>query len=267
MTLDCEIVVTRSGAKAVRDRLTGELMHPVVGPAVESQRLYIAPSRLEERLRESGESLVLLDVGLGAASNAIAAWSLAHAIGRRHLTIVSFDRSTAALELALEHGDAFGLAGDAASAARALLDRGVHESPHVSWRLALGDLLPMLAREPAASADVVFWDPFSPKANPDLWTLAAFTAVHRLCRDGATLHTYSRATAVRSALLLAGFAVGEGVMLEQGRRTTEAAMHARDLREPLERRFLERLGRSSAAFPVDAPPDALDRVSRAAQFR
>ena len=267
MTLDCEIVVTRSGAKAVRDRLTGELMHPVVGPAVESQRLYIGPSRLEERLQQDGESsLVLLDVGLGAASNAIAAWSLAHLVGRRHLTIVSFDRSTAALELALGHGDAFGLAGDASVAARALLDHGAHESAHVSWRLSLGDLLPMLAREPAASSDLVFWDPFSPKANPDLWTLAAFAAVHRLCRDGATLHTYSRATAVRSALLLAGFAVGEGVMLEQGRRTTEAAMHARDLREPLDRRFLERLARSSAAFPVDAPPDALEHVSRSAQF-
>ena len=32
----CEVVITRSGAPAMRDRAVGELMHPVVGPLVEA---------------------------------------------------------------------------------------------------------------------------------------------------------------------------------------------------------------------------------------
>ena len=78
---DCEVVVTRGGARAMLDRRVGEVMHPVVGPAIEATRLYIGPSRLAARLAAGGgEPLVLFDVGLGAGSNAIAAWRLAEGL-------------------------------------------------------------------------------------------------------------------------------------------------------------------------------------------
>lgn len=273
MTLDCEVevVVTRSGAPAMRDRRSGEVMHPLVGPLVEAERLYVAPSRLAARLREPDpRPLTLLDVGLGAGSNAIAAWRLAASLpGRaRALRLVSFDRSQAALELALEpaHAAAFGLDGDAGGAARALLERGCAASAHADWRLRLGELPQSLALEPVACADIVFWDPFSPSANPELWSVQAFTALRRLCRDGATFHTYSGATATRSALLLAGFAVGIGEPISPGRSATTAGTRAADLPRPLDRRWLDRLARSSAAFPADAPADALQRIRTLAQF-
>jgi tRNA U34 5-methylaminomethyl-2-thiouridine-forming methyltransferase MnmC len=89
-----------------------------------------------------------------------------------------------------------------------VLGRGEHEDLRTRWRLVVGELPGTLAGEGAA--DVVFWDPYSPGRNPELWSVAAFTAVRRLCRVGTTLHTYSGATATRAALLLAGFAVGVG---------------------------------------------------------
>ncbi|MEO7095995.1 MAG: tRNA-guanine(34) transglycosylase, partial [Polyangiales bacterium] len=152
--LDCEVVVTRSGARAMRDKTTGELMHPVVGPLVEAQQLYVVPSRLAERLREhTPEPLVLLDVGLGAGSNAIAAIALSRSLPEttRPLHVTSFDHSVAALELAssAEHAPSFGLEGPIGQAARDLLERGLHQSPRLRWRFVLGDLLPMLAREDA----------------------------------------------------------------------------------------------------------------------
>ena len=36
---DCEVVTTRDGARAMLDRRVGEVMHPVVGPAIEAARL------------------------------------------------------------------------------------------------------------------------------------------------------------------------------------------------------------------------------------
>ena len=56
-----------------------EVMHPVIGPLVEADALYVVPSRLAARLAQTSEAdptapLVLLDVGLGAGSNAVAAW-------------------------------------------------------------------------------------------------------------------------------------------------------------------------------------------------
>jgi queuine tRNA-ribosyltransferase len=275
VSLECDVVITASGAPAMRDRLTGELMHPLVGPLVEAPRLYIEPSRLKERLSrdDSADPLVLLDVGLGAGSNAVHAWRLAQSMPRvaRRLSILSFDRSLAALTLALapEHRAAFGLDGDAFLAARALLERGLHESERVTWSLHLGELVPALEALALARrevADIVYWDPFSPRKNPDLWTLTAFSALRALCREGVTLHTYSRATSVRTALLLAGFAVGESDAVGVGRQGTCAALAVTDLEQPLGPRFLDRLTRSSAPFPEDAPSDALCRVRALPQF-
>lgn len=277
MSLDPEVVTTRTGARAIRDRITGELMHPVVGPLVESERLYVTPSRLAERLREPGDGpLVLLDVGLGAGSNAIAAWRVSEAAppGARRLSIVSFDQSLDAMALALaaEHAPAFGLEGDVGDAARAIVARGAHETARTLWRFVHGDLWTTLAAEEKASADLVFWDPFSPGANPALWTAQAFAMLFPLCRAGATVHTYGGATATRAAFLLAGFSVGEGEVTGdaskagQRKRGTVAALRAEDLARPLTRRWLERLARSSAPLPSDAPSDAMARIAACAQF-
>ncbi len=204
-----EIVTTSSGAPAVLDRAAGEVMHPVIGATAEAERLYVAQSRLAERLVEGRGALVLFDVGLGAGSNALAAL------------------------------------------------RG--------WRLVLGDALATLPSE-AALADVVFWDPFSPKQDPELWTVGAFSALRARCAPHASAFTYSTATAVRSALLLAGFFVGVGDASGPKEQTTAAAADPADLARPLDRRWLERLARSSAGLPADAPADALERIRAHPQF-
>lgn len=264
-----EIVVTASGAPAVRDRAVGEVMHPVVGAAAESERLYVAQSRLRERLAEPGPPLVLFDVGLGAGSNALAALAAARArAGRgRRLHVVSFDRQTGALALAAGDDGArrLGLSGADVLAARALLAAGAHEEPGAAWRLVRGDVRATLpARE--ERADVVFWDPFSPRRDADLWTAAVFGALRGRCGPEAAVFTYSTATAVRAALLLAGFFVGAGDACGAKEATTAAAVRPSDVARPLDRRWLERLARSSAPFPPDAPADALDRLRAHPQF-
>lgn len=271
MTLDCEIVTTRMGATAIRDRITGELMHPVVGPVVEGEQLYLRPSRLEARLQDGVDHpLVLLDVGLGAASNAIAAWHVSERLPKtaRRLEIVSFECDLGALELALtpEHAASFLLEGEAGVAARALLNHDHHETERTSWRLLRGDLLETLQQQPAESADVVFWDLFSVRTHPNLWTVDAFSRLRRTCRAGCTVHTYSGATAVRSAMLLAGFAVGVGNDVGDLKQNTVAAVNVEDLENPLNRRWLERVSRSSVPLPSDAPPDALKLIAQHRQF-
>jgi len=270
MKLDCEVVQTRSGTPAMRDKVTGEMMHRT-GPMSEAQRLYVEPSRLAVRLREEGsEPLVVLDVGLGAGSNAVAAWHCSESFGgpRRRLRIVSLDRSLAALELALsaEHASSFGLLDSAGVAARSLLARGRHEAPNTEWELRLGELEAQLPALGSEFADIVFWDPFSPRVNAALWTRAAFAPVRGACRRGATLHTYSGATSVRAALLLAGFAVGVGEKVSEGKFATCAATSPELLERPLDHRWLERLGRSTAPLPADAPPDAVLRIHALTQF-
>jgi queuine tRNA-ribosyltransferase len=265
-----QVVATSSGQPSVRDAEAGEVMHPVIGAAEESERLYVAQSRLRERLAAGGVApLVLFDVGLGAASNALAAIAAARALpgARRPLAVVSFERELGALRLASSDEGAARLGWSAPdlAAARALLRDGRHAEPGISWRLVEGDALAGLAAVDER-ADLVFWDPWSPKVNPGLWTRAAFTLLRARCAPRATFFTYSTATAVRSALLLAGFAVGRGDGSGPKAETTAAATDLADLARPLDGRWLSRLERSSAPFPEDAPADALARVEASPQF-
>ena len=194
---DHEIVRTRSGALAIRSLADGEIMHPGVGPLIEAEQLYVRQSRLEDRLRAAGDAqtppappprtLVVFDVGLGAGSNALAARAASERAPAQaaRLDLYSFERDLGALELALANGEAFGWRDEPAEAARALLAHGEHDTARTRWRLIRGDVLEALAHPPA-QADIFFWDPFSPRANPALWTVAAFAAARRAA--SAALH-------------------------------------------------------------------------------
>lgn len=265
-----EIVTLKNGAQAIRDCRSGQVMHCGTGPAVEPRAIYVEPSRLAARLAAGGpDPLVVFDVGLGAASNALAAWHVSEAATARRLEIVSFDHDLSPLRLALqpENVASFGLTGAALAAATALLANGRSETPRTTWRLALGDLSTTLVNATEASADVVFWDMYSRAVSPELWTVSTFRSLRRACRAGATLHTYSAATSTRSGLLLAGFAVGLGDPTGDKEQTTIAATDPRDLTRPLDARWLTRLERSSAAFPSDVGPDAAARAEAFATIR
>jgi queuine tRNA-ribosyltransferase len=259
-----EIIRTRGGALAMRSLDAGEIMHPGVGPLAEAETLYVRQARLEERLG-AGAHVTLFDVGLGAGSNAVAARAVAERSAGT-LELVSFERDLGALELALAHGPAFGFDDESAAAARALITDGRHQTAHTRWRLARGDLLETLARQPAP-ADVLFWDPYSPKVNPELWTVAAFALARRVAAPRATLFTYSASTAVRVAMLLGGWAVGVGAGSGSKAHTTAAAVAASDLAQPLDQRWLGRLSHADAPLPPDAPPDVVAQVTALPQFR
>jgi tRNA U34 5-methylaminomethyl-2-thiouridine-forming methyltransferase MnmC len=268
----CEVVVTRAGEHSILDHQTGEVMHPV--GRVESDTLYVAPSRLAARLREPTRApLALLDVGLGMASNALAALRLAHQLGdaARQLEIVSVDHSLQPLALALsaQHAQAFGLTGPSAQAARSLLAHPdiAYRDARVTWSLCLCDLADALARQQAATFDLVFWDIYSPRSLPQFWTERSFRALRRVCRSGATVHTYSGALAVRAAMLLGGFAVGLGPSSGgKQRHTTIAAVNVADLERPLGREWLSRLSAGRAAGAVGLTDEEVAMIEGLAQF-
>jgi queuine tRNA-ribosyltransferase len=231
---DYDIVASEQGFSSIRQISSGEVMHSVSAPSDEAQRLYVEQSRLAERLLKSaGEGdegasadarleeavreLVIWDVGLGAASNAMAGilcfeklYAQAGGGRLRPMRIVSFECDMDPLTLAakfpshfphLRHG-----------APHALLEHGrwKHASGLLEWELLKGDFLTFI--ETATPPDLIYYDPFSAKTDTGLWTTEVFARVRARCRGKATeLFTYSAATSVRVALLAAGFFVGEGV--------------------------------------------------------
>ncbi|MFO0678352.1 MAG: MnmC family methyltransferase [Polyangiaceae bacterium] len=281
------VVPTDSGAVAMHDAETGEVMHPIVGPLVEGEELYVRPARLRERLAEDVDApLVLFDVGLGAGTNAALAIRVSEGRpvdpGRpsRRLHVVSFERAFEAFDLARsdEHADAFGFDAATRDAATIVRRDGRYVSARTTWELVAGELPGTLASTGLA-ANVVFWDPWSPKSNPDLWNVTTFSALAEVCADDVTVHTYSGATAMRAAMLLAGFAVGTGGLVSfdpdasalrtKSERTTVAARDPSRLEHPLGPRWLGTLRRSTVPFTVDVidREAALAAIASRAQFR
>lgn len=92
----------------------------------------------------------------------------------------------------------------------ALAQQHDYETPRIKAQLLIGDARQTIQtlHSRSFSADAIFFDPFSPRRCPQLWSVEFFQAIARCLSPSGKLATYSRAAATRSALLSAGFAIG-----------------------------------------------------------
>jgi queuine tRNA-ribosyltransferase len=272
---DYEVHVAEEGFASIRQISSGEIMHSHTPPMVEAKALYVDQSGLAERLRLPAEAdpaaaapLVIWDLGLGAAANAMAAIQCHEAEAAkgpvRPLRVISFESDLDSLRLAMTHKNRFEYLRH--SGPDALLARGAWKSrqfPGLEWELHVGDFWAKAA-EASARPDLVFFDFFSHKTDVACWKPAAFAELRRLLGDGRAveLFTYSASTAVRVALLNAGFhvAIGTGTGVKKETIVALTPGYATPCRyDLLGKPWLDRWRRSSAKFP-----EGMDEAERAA---
>ena len=265
---DYEIHRAWEGFSSIRQVSSGEIMHSRTAPMEEARQLYVEQANLAERLpgTKEAEPIVLLDVGLGAAANAMAALRCYEQIASRQSTrpfhIISFENDLHSLRLALEHPRDFPYLVHPAAAA--LLARGEWQSdafPGLSWSLIYGDFVKTMAQA-ATPPDLIFYDMFSNKTSSELWSWRTFRRVFECCHGRAVeLFTYTCSTANRAALLAAGFYVARGrnagPKLETTIALTPAAANNAMVapRNLLSRDWLKKWHHSAAKFPHDVAPE------------
>ena len=262
---DYEIHTLTGGFFSIRQISSGEVMHSVVAPNDEAKRLYVEQSSLAARILKGGgqtDELVIWDVGLGAASNAMA---VIHCFERRYaehgakalrpVHLVSFECDLDPLTLAAKHPSRFPHLRHKAPFQLLTGGRWQHPSNLLRWELLKGDFPDFI--ESAAIPDLIFYDPFSYKTDSALWTAEVFARIFKRCLPKpAELYTYSASTAVRVALLAAGFLVAQGAGTGPKWETTIAFTQDRGPRDhPLSPRllgqaWLTRWRRSGSKFPV-----------------
>jgi tRNA U34 5-methylaminomethyl-2-thiouridine-forming methyltransferase MnmC len=266
-----KLVRLRNGTTAVHATAYGEAMHPGAGPAAEAEALYVGQLRLRERLRQERGELVVWDVGLGAAANALAVLRATRDFACP-LHLVSFDNTLEPLAFALAHAEALGyfrgyepVVGEVLAARSHAFTDGKHD---VRWEVQVGDFPAWLERRPparrvaqtstsragreAGAPHAILFDPFSPKRNSAMWTLPLFTNLFRALdpERACALATYSRSTLARVALLRVGFFVGRGRPSGVKEETTVAANRLELLDEPLAAAWLHRARKSGSAEPL-----------------
>ncbi len=94
--------------------------------------------------------------------------------------------------------------------------------------------------------DFYFHDPFSPKANPELWMPEVFKKLASVAHQNAVLSTYCAATVARAAMAVAGWNLARAHGALGKREMTVASLNPEQL-EPFkrinEKRLIERFDR------------------------
>lgn len=278
-----ELVQLKNGAFSIRSVADEETFHPVVGPVAEAEALYVRQLRLVERLRATDGEFVVWDVGLGAAANPLT-FIRAGRDEQKRLRVVSFDHTREPLQFAVEKARELDYMEPYASEMRQLADCGhaafTDKSLHVDWEFHLADFPSLLKSDSVKTLPpphAIFYDAFSPRKNPSMWTLEVFSCLFRALDPArpCAMPTYSRSTLLRSTLLLAGFFVGVGHATGEKEETTIAANSLALIEQPLDRGWLVRARRSGSAEPLHTPeytqaplrPETLERISEHPQFR
>ncbi len=186
----------------------GQAYHSLSGAREEAERRFVAGCRLRWLLAAGPVSV--LDVGFGLGWNAAAALRVGQG---QPLQLVSFERDPEILAWAgrFPHPEEY------KEACRRVRQLAAQPEVEHSWpdggsaRLLLGDARESVARLPElAEQAAVFLDAFSPNTNPELWQAGFLTRLAERLPRRTLLATYSAATAVRLALLQAGFRLGRG---------------------------------------------------------
>ena len=262
---DYEVHIAEEGFASIRQISSGEIMHSHTPPMVEAKALYVDQSDLAGRLAlpagkqpEEVEPLIVWDIGLGAAANAMAAIQCYEAEAAkgpvRRMRVISFENDLDSLKLALTHKNRFEyLRHSGPDAILARQEWTSRQFAGLSWELHVGDFWQTVTQA-SAKPDLIFFDFFSHKTDTACWTLGQFQRLIGLCdpRKPAELFTYSASTAVRVALLNAGFhvAIGTGTGVKKETIVALTPGYALPCRYALlTKEWLDKWRRSSAKFP------------------
>ncbi len=252
MSPQFEPCVTDDGSYTFFSTEFGQTFHSKYGAREESIFKYAIPTLLAEKAQRG--HLRILDICYGLGYNSAAALAT---IWRSHpecyVEIIALEIDIAVPISAIEHN----LLTDWEEPIPQLLTQLVKaesiETARLQAELICGD-----ARQTIASvidrefkADAIFLDPFSPTACPQLWTVEFIDRVAKCCEPDGIIATYSCASAVRTAMLAAGLAIGDSTPV--GRKSPGTiASFTPDLLTPLSQQELEHL-QTRAAIPYRDP--------------
>lgn len=201
--------ITADGSFTFFSEEFGETFHSDQGARTEAFDKFAAATLLAEKAR--GTRVCLLDVCYGLGYNTAAALETIWAINpacRVEVYGLELDGTVPLGAIAPEL-----LAGwtqPVQGILRGLAQTQGVETTRVSAKLLLGDARQTIQRlrDQGFVADGIFFDPFSPRRCPQLWTVDFLTQVAGCLAPTGRLSTYSRSASVRRALLEVGLAIG-----------------------------------------------------------
>lgn len=215
-----DIIVTADGSHTIKDNDLNVTYHSTHGAIAESQHVYI-----ETGLKHiQKKKLSILEIGFGTGLNAL-------------LTLIHADNDHS--EILYEGVEPYPLDDVQVHALNYLsvLEReeyrgkflSMHSCEWNSWNKISENFHLKKVKEDVLHAqlsskyDLVYFDPFDPLSQPEIWTRKVFEKIFCCMNAGGILVTYSSKSVVRRELLAVGFVV-EKVSGPHGKREIVRAM-------------------------------------------
>lgn len=210
-----QIQVTDDGSRTLIDPATGIAHHSAAGALAESQHVYLANSGMADRIQR-GMTSAVLEIGFGTGTAMLLTLDMAITHDAA-LSYVAVEHDLVSAELLAQ------------LALSRLLEHPQLADNWLAWRQRLGAVAPagrlhwqfdgrrtVLLHHQAAQSwaletphvdqfDAVYFDPFAPRENPELWSVGFLQHIFDLLRPAGRLVTYCVSRQVRDTLQRVGF--------------------------------------------------------------
>ena len=201
-------IKTPDGSVTFHNTEFNEAYHSKSGAKEEAVKKFVEPCQIKE-IAKTG-SLKILDFCFGLGYNTAAAIdaALEENPGCK-IEVIGLEIDEKMLQLLVDLPDSF-LSYPLIK--ETIKNKYTYNKDNIQIQLLIGDATQTIKRI-ENEFDAIFFDPFSPKKCPALWTEEIFKECYRLLKKNRRLATYSCARIVRDNMRKAGFTIIDGPQL------------------------------------------------------
>ncbi|MGB1370363.1 MAG: tRNA (5-methylaminomethyl-2-thiouridine)(34)-methyltransferase MnmD [Flavobacteriaceae bacterium] len=201
------IITTADGSKTIQIEDWNEQYHSIHGALQEAKHVYIENGLHEFLQRQPNQKHInILEIGFGTGLNAMLSATDELALQKSILYhgIEAYPVSNDELQ-ALNYSSLLALKSEIFDQ---LHSASWNNESQITKHFVLKKRQESFADiKDANTFDIVYFDAFGPRVQPDLWTPSIFKMMHTAMRFGAVLVTYSAKGSVRRAMQEVGFEV------------------------------------------------------------
>ncbi|HLC81608.1 MAG TPA: MnmC family methyltransferase [Candidatus Nanoarchaeia archaeon] len=205
-------IITADNTESFLNQEINETYHSQTGAMEEALRKYAEPCQIKE-LAKTG-SIKILDLFFGLGYNSAMAIQVAlEANPGCQIEVIGIENDPEIISKIQEVNPPIGFF---QHYKKLSLNRLEFRQGHISVKVILQDVKEAIKKLNENYFDAIFYDPFSPKTSPEMWTTELFTEMYRVMKDSGILATYTCARMARENMAAANLIYDDGPIV--GRR-------------------------------------------------
>lgn len=198
-----ETVLTADGTVTLYLPDKDETYHSINGALTESLHVFIDAGL--KPIAHQQSSISILEIGFGTGLNALLSWQFArsHRVKIHYCSSEKFPLNESIFSV-LHYGEKVAMEDEFKQLHTCQWNETVKLDEYFSLEKIDQGIEEIIGIE---NADLVFYDAFAPRVQPELWTISIFEKIYSLMKTGGVLVTYCAKGEVKRNLKAAGFTV------------------------------------------------------------